>query len=177
MAIHFTTTTMRMNDEGGSGVTVRTEVRPGDLGAIIALHGTVYAGDLGFDPGMEALVARPLADFFLTRSERDRVWIAERGGRLAGCIAIVPADEETAQLRWFVVHPGERGAGLGRTLLRSAIAFSRAAGYRRIALWTVDSLHAAIRLYSAEGFRLAEQKPGPVWGADVAEQRYEMNLV
>ncbi|MBB4634999.1 GNAT superfamily N-acetyltransferase [Longimicrobium terrae] len=166
-----------MNDQDGFAMTVRTEVRPGDLGGIIALHGTVYAGGLGFDPGMEALVARPLAEFFLARSDRERVWIAERAGRLAGCIAIVRADEETAQLRWFVVHPDARGAGLGRTLLRDAIAFSRVAGYRRIVLWTVDSLHSAIRLYLAEGFRLAEQKPGPVWGVDVAEQRYDLDLV
>lgn len=167
---------MTMEDDAGSALTVRTDVRPGDLGGMIALHGTVYAGGLGFDAGMEALVARPLADFFLARTERERVWIAERGERLAGCIAIVRADEQTAQLRWFVVHPDARGAGLGRTLLRSAIAFSREAGYRRIVLWTVDSLHSAIRLYVAEGFRLAEQKPGPVWGADVTEQRYELDL-
>ncbi|NNC31801.1 GNAT family N-acetyltransferase [Longimicrobium terrae] len=177
MAFHFATMAMRMNDQDGFAMTVRTEVRPGDLGGIIALHGTVYAGGLGFDPGMEALVARPLAEFFLARSDRERVWIAERAGRLAGCIAIVRADEETAQLRWFVVHPDARGAGLGRTLLRDAIAFSRVAGYRRIVLWTVDSLHSAIRLYLAEGFRLAEQKPGPVWGVDVAEQRYDLDLV
>jgi GNAT superfamily N-acetyltransferase len=161
---------------GVPAVTVRTEVRPGDLGAVIALHGTVYAGELGFDPEMEALVAVPLAEFFRARREGERVWIAERGGRLAGCIAITRVDGETAQLRWFVVHPDARGAGLGRALVRDAIEFCRAEGYLRIVLWTVDSLRAAIRLYLASGFRLAEQKPGPVWGVNVTQHRYELNL-
>lgn len=163
-------------NDSAAAVTVRTDVRPGDLGAVIALHGLVYAGTLGFDVTMEALVARPLADFYLSRGEGERLWVAERDGGLAGCIAIVRVDEETAQLRWFVVHPRARGSGLGRTLLREAIAFGRGAGYRRIVLWTVDSLRPAIRLYEAEGFRLAEQKPGPVWGVDVAEQRYDLDL-
>jgi N-acetylglutamate synthase-like GNAT family acetyltransferase len=58
-------------------------------------------------------VAGPLAEFVKAASPRGRLWLAERDGRVVGCIAIVEADATTAQLRWFLVVPQERGAGLG----------------------------------------------------------------
>src|SRR5215472_7259139 len=45
------------------GVTVRTYLKPGDIGAIVSLHGILYAGEYGFDPTFEAYVAGPLAEF------------------------------------------------------------------------------------------------------------------
>src|SRR5438105_10043658 len=95
-------------------VTLRTALRPGDLGRIILLHGTVYARECGFDHTFEAYVAGPLADFARAPSSRERLWMAERDDALVGCIAIVAASAETAQLRWFLVDPGARGAGLGK---------------------------------------------------------------
>jgi hypothetical protein len=56
------------------------------------------------------------------------------------------------------------------------VAFCRAAGYSGIALWTERSLTAAARLYQAAGFRLVEEKPGRHWGADVVEERCELEL-
>src|ERR687885_147033 len=88
--------------------------RQGDLGSVVHLHGTVYAKEYGFDPTFEAYVAGPLAEFVRSRTDRDRLWVAERGGRMVGCIAIVAAGPQTAQLRWFLVDPSARGAGLGK---------------------------------------------------------------
>ncbi len=158
-------------------VALRTELRPGDLGAVIGLHGTVYADEHGFDHTFEAYVAGPLAEFARgDRSDRQRIWLAERDGRLVGCVAIVTASPTVAQLRWFLVAPSARGAGLGRRLLEEAIAFSEACGYRSIILWTVSSLGAAAHLYHGAGFRRVEEKPGRVWGMDVVEERYELML-
>ncbi|HET8650081.1 MAG TPA: GNAT family N-acetyltransferase, partial [Gemmatimonadales bacterium] len=83
----------------------------------------------------------------------------------------------TAQLRWFLVDPSARGRGLGRRLLDTAIEFSRAAGYRRIVLWTVSALEAAARLYRAVGFERTEEQPGQRWGSDVIEEKYERSLI
>ncbi|HET8648839.1 MAG TPA: GNAT family N-acetyltransferase, partial [Gemmatimonadales bacterium] len=122
--------------------TLRSELRPGDIGAIAALHGTLYAREYGFDHTFEAYVAGPLAEFALRNAPNERIWLAEQAGRLVGVVAIVAEDGDpaTAQLRWFLVDPSARGRGLGRRLLDTAIEFSRAAGYRRIVLWTVSAL-------------------------------------
>src|SRR5262245_12471430 len=89
--------------------TLRHNLQPGDLGYLIRLHGIVYAQEHGFDPTVEAYVAGPLAEFVRSRSDRDQLWIAERAGRIAGCIAIVGASQKEAQLRWFLVDPSVRG--------------------------------------------------------------------
>jgi N-acetylglutamate synthase-like GNAT family acetyltransferase len=157
-------------------VTLRTELRPGDLGAVVGLHGTVYARERGFDPTFEAYVGGPLADFVRAGSPRGRLWLAERSGRFVGCVAVVPAGADTAPLRWFLVEPGERGAGLGRRLLGEAVAFSRARGYDEIILWTESALAAAARLYHALGFTRVEERPGRVWGVDLVEEKYRLRL-
>jgi ribosomal protein S18 acetylase RimI-like enzyme len=160
----------------GSGVTLRADLRPGDLGWIVETHGTVYAREWGFDHTFEAYVAGPLAAAVLAGSPRERVWIAERDGERIGCVAIVAAGPRVAQLRWFLVLPGARGAGVGTRLLEEAVAFARRQGYESIILWTVSALTAAARLYRAAGFERVEQRPGRCWGVDVVEERYARNL-
>jgi len=157
-------------------IVLRHDLRPGDLGSIVHLHGRLYAEEYGFDPTFEAYVAGPMSEFVRTHSERDRLWIAERDGRIVGCIAIVEAAPEEAQLRWYLVDPGARGLGLGRTLLSEAVSFCRRRGYRSIFLWTVRALTAAARLYVAFGFVKTEEKPGRQWGVDVVEEKYVLTL-
>jgi N-acetylglutamate synthase-like GNAT family acetyltransferase len=155
---------------------LRTTLRPGDLGAIVSLHGVLYAREYGFDATFEAYVAGPLADFVRAGSERECVWIAEQEGRIVGCIAIVAASPDVAQLRWFVVDPSARGAGLGTRLLDAAIAFSKQQGYRSIILWTVSALTAAAHLYRQAGFVKVEEKPHRLWGVDVVEEKYVLEF-
>jgi GNAT superfamily N-acetyltransferase len=161
----------------GHEPTIRTHLRPGDIGAITWLHGVTYAEEYGWDHTFEAYVAGPLAEFALAPKPRERIWIVEHDGRVAGSIAIVESSAEHAQLRWFLLQPALRGRGLGRTLIESAIAFSRDAGYRTISLWTVSDLEAAASLYRSAGFVLAEESRDVRWGTTVTEQRYELVLV
>jgi ribosomal protein S18 acetylase RimI-like enzyme len=156
--------------------TVRHDLRPGDLGAVVQLHGTVYARECGFDSTFEAYVAGPLADFVRAPAPCQRLWLAERDGRLVGCIAIVAASEQEAQLRWFLVDSSARGLGLGKRLLQEAVAFSQQCGYVSILLWTVSALETAARLYRAAGFVKVEEKPGRQWGVDVVEEKYVLGL-
>ena len=109
-------------------------------------------------------------------SPRERIWVEERDGRLAGCVAIVAAESDVAQLRWFLVDPAARGTGLGHRLLEAAVAFSRDAGYSRIILWTVAGLAAAQHLYQQAGFVRTEATPVRRWGVDVVEERHELAL-
>jgi ribosomal protein S18 acetylase RimI-like enzyme len=157
-------------------ISLRTDLRPGDLGSVVHLHGVVYARERGFDPTFEAYVAGPLSDFVRSGDKRQRLWIAERDGRVVGCVAIVAAAPRTAQLRWFLVDPSARGLGLGKRLLGEAVAFCKGCGYAEVILWTESALTAAARLYRSAGFRKTEEKSGRVWGVDLVEEKYELHL-
>jgi ribosomal protein S18 acetylase RimI-like enzyme len=167
---------MRPADASQETITVRTALRPGDLGYIIHLHGVIYARERGFDPTFEAYVAAPLAEFVRAANLRERIWIAEQDGRIVGCVAVVATSPRTAQLRWFLVDPGARGVGLGRRLLGEAVAFCKESGYAEVILWTESALTAAAHLYQAAGFRKTEERPGRVWGVDLVEEKYELRL-
>jgi len=156
---------------------LRTDFKAGDLGAIVRLHGVVYAAEYGWDHTFEAMVAQGLAAYAISGdTERNRLWIAERDGEVAGCIAIMGQPDGTAQLRWFVVDPEHRGVGIGRRLLDEALAFCREHGFRRVFLWTVRGLDAAAHLYRSAGFAVTQERTHVRWGAAVTEQRYDLTV-
>jgi ribosomal protein S18 acetylase RimI-like enzyme len=157
-------------------LTIRSDLRPGDIGAIVWMHGAIYAREYGFDHTFEAYVAGPLAEFALRCSPRERLWIAERRESVVGCVAVVTASTTTAQLRWFLVDPGARGLGLGRRLLKEAISFSEESGYSEIILWTVSALTAAAHLYRSAGFRKVRELPVRRWGVEVEEEEYSLEI-
>jgi N-acetylglutamate synthase-like GNAT family acetyltransferase len=157
-------------------ITVRHEFKPGDIGYLTYLHGTLYAKDSGWDHTFEAYVAGPLSEFAKSHSKRERIWLLDRDGKLAGSVAIVQAAADAAQLRWLLLHPDLRGKGLGRMLMEHALHFCRENGYRSVFLWTEASLTAAADLYKSFGFRLTEEKTHKFWGSTVTEQKYDLTL-
>jgi N-acetylglutamate synthase-like GNAT family acetyltransferase len=160
------------------GTAIRSDLRPGDIGGIIALHGVLYTADAGFDVSFEAFVAASVAEYFETFDPaRDRVWIVERAGQMCGCLALKGRSPVEAQLRYFLLHPDLRGQGLGRKLIEAFLECARALRYKRIFLLT-DEAHtaAATHLYLAYGFRKIDERPVDRWGNSVAEQRYELEL-
>src|SRR5215204_2736523 len=79
---------------GGDGVSgrveIRRELRPGDLGEIVAFHGRIYAAEYGVDRRFEGFVAAAIAEAGKRGfpGEREAVWIVERDGAMAGCLAL-----------------------------------------------------------------------------------------
>jgi GNAT superfamily N-acetyltransferase len=156
---------------------IRSDLRPGDIGQILYLHGIHYRPEHGWDQTFEGYVAAGLAEFALGYDpSRDRLWLAEAGGEAVGCIAIVGHEEGRAQLRWFLVLPAYQGRGLGRRLLAEALAFCRERGFLSVFLWTVAGLPAAAHLYESAGFRPVAEKTHELWGDTLTEVRYELAL-
>ena len=158
------------------GIALRTELRPGDLGAVVRMHGLLYAREHGFDRSFEAYVAEPLAAFAQRNAARERIWLAERSGELVGSVAIVESAPDVALVRWFLVDPSARGAGLGRELLARALRFSAEQRYTSVELWTVSALTAATHIDRGFGFECVEERAARRWGVDVVEQRYRLPL-
>lgn len=165
-----------MHEDSSSHLNIRHDLRPGDIGYLIFLHGLLYAEEYGWDHTFEGYVAGPLAEFGKSHTDRERIWIVEKDGAVAGSIGIVEAAPESAQLRWFLLHPDLRGHGLGRRLIEQALQFCRDSHYSLVHLWTTSELRAATRLYQSAGFQLIEEKTHKIWGAMVTEQRYELRL-
>lgn len=158
--------------------TIRPVGQPGDLGWVVLAHGESYAREFGWDTTFEALVAQIVADYAAKHDPaREAGWIAEVDGRRAGCVFCVRGDDDsTAKLRILLVDPVARGQRLGGRLVDECVAFARAAGYRRMTLWTNDVLAAARRIYLDRGFVLVSEEPHHSFGTDLVGQVYELEL-
>jgi ribosomal protein S18 acetylase RimI-like enzyme len=81
--------------------------------------------------------------------------VAIDGGAVVGWCDIVPDLRESSRHCGRLamgVDPDYRGRGIGRRLLRAALAAARARGLERIELNVVDTNEIAIRLYKRFGF-------------------------
>lgn len=157
-------------------VAIRNTMKPGDIGEIVRLHGVLYEREYGLDNTFEAYVAAPLSKFILNEDNRQRIWVVEAEGKVAGCIAIMKNEDSVAQLRWFILTPETRGRGIGKHLMEEAVNYSREVGYKRIILWTFSELKTAISLYTRWGFKKIDEKAHHIWGRDLVEEKYELTL-
>lgn len=159
---------------------------PGDIGWVVARHGALYAAEYGWDLRFEAMVARIAADF-VDRFDprREACWIAERDGVRLGCVFLVQARDAAsgrrlrgvAQLRMLIVEPAARGLGLGSRLAAECERFARAAGYRRIRLWTHSVLVAARAIYRRRGYVLVTSERHTSFGQRLVGETWELALV
>jgi DNA-binding MarR family transcriptional regulator/N-acetylglutamate synthase-like GNAT family acetyltransferase len=150
---------------------------PGDMGWMVSRHGALYAQDYGFGPEFEALVAEIAAAFIRNFDpKRERCWIAEQDGENVGCVALVKQSARTAKLRLLLVEPKARGLGIGERLVDECVRFARAAGYRKITLWTQSILTAARAIYVKAGFERVGAKPHRQFGVALVGETWTLGL-
>ncbi len=151
--------------------------RPGDIGYISYRHAVYYSQSYGFDTTFDAYVASGLARFIESYDEqKEYLWIAENETTPVGSIAIVKSEETIAQLRWFLVEPRASGLGLGNKLLHGAVEFCKHKGYHKIILWTLSNLYTARHLYEKFGFRTTTEKTHKIWGQELTEELWEIEI-
>jgi DNA-binding MarR family transcriptional regulator/N-acetylglutamate synthase-like GNAT family acetyltransferase len=151
--------------------------RPGDMGWVTHRHGVLYANEYGFDERFEAMAADIAARFVQNLDpKRERCWIAEKDGAIAGSVFLVKETAKIARLRLLLVEPWARGLGIGHRLVAECSDFARQAGYRKITLMTLSVLHAARKIYAAAGYRLAHQETKQLFGTEVVDETWDLQL-
>jgi DNA-binding MarR family transcriptional regulator/GNAT superfamily N-acetyltransferase len=160
-----------------SNVVLR-EPRAGDLGWVVHRHGALYWQEYRYDERFEALVATIVGDFVAHRDPaRERCWIADLDGEIAGSVFLVRHSGRVGKLRLLYVEPWARGHGIGDRLVGACVAFAREAGYRKVTLWTQSELLAARRLYQRAGFVRVREEPNPSFGrGDLVSETWELTL-
>ncbi len=157
-------------------IMIRTELRPGDLGYVTYLHGSLYKQEYNYGISFEAYVAEGLCEFYHNYDpSKDCVWIGEHNGRMVAFLLLMHRPD-AAQLRYFIIDPAYRGIGLGNKLMQLYITFLHEHGYRTSYLWTTNELPASAHLYRKFGFRLTEEKPSEAFGKSLKEQRWDYSL-
>jgi len=110
--------------------------------------------------------------------EREACWVAELEGRRVGCVMLVrhPEREGVARLRLLLVEPEARGLGVGRALVDACTSFAKAAGYRRVTLWTQSVLAAARAIYARSGYVKVSEAPNTNFGTGLTAETWELEL-
>ena len=152
--------------------------RHGDFGWIVARHAELYAQEYGWTEPFEGLCAQIVADFVNNydaetralldrRTERRECRLHHAGqGRAPG----------VARIRLLLVDPKGRGLGLGARLADECVRFARAAGYKKITLWTHSNLKAARHIYQKAGFKLMRSEKHKSWGKTVVSEYWDLEL-
>lgn len=149
--------------------------RPGDMGMVTARQAILYAEQYDWGPLMEAYVAEVTARFLRDfKPDREQCWIAERAGAMIGSVFLVDAGDGVAQLRLLYVEPTARGLGVGRELVDRCVTFARAAGYKKIMLWTHTVLTSARRIYAGAGLSITSVDMHTAFGRPEQGETWEL---
>jgi putative acetyltransferase len=160
--------------------------RPSDQGAVIGLFREfmweLTPPRLGaeFQAYIERAIREELGrieEYYFAR-EGQGFWVVDD---VVGMVGIERQSADCAELRRMAVRSSHRRKGIGRELLRTAEAFCRESGYRKVVLSTSELQVAARRLYESSGYRLVREEadaPGShkAAGAGLTRYHYEKAL-
>ncbi len=131
-----------------------------------------YAASLGFDLCFQDF------DQELTRlpgeyaAPAGRLYLALRGKRIVGCIALRKINKKICEMKRMYVRPRFRGKGIGRLLALKVINEAIKIGYKSMRLDTVPAMKQATALYKSLGFKkIKPYRYNPIPGALFLELR------
>ncbi len=159
-------------------VTLRHDLRPGDLGSMVTMHGRIYAEECGYNLAFEAYVCKTFYEYAKSSVlPVSKFWLIEAGDTLVGTTAIVAAGDNRAQLRWLLVEPEFRKHHLGSFLFGQAIEYCRQMNYREVFLNTTIEQKTALSMYEKAGFVLDHMEEyQSEWGHPIQERVYVLSL-
>ena len=150
---------------------------PSDIDYVISRHKTLYRAERNLSSVFCEYVDESVHNFVHNFDvEKECMFILVCNGSPAGCVAIVKADEKTAQFRYYILEPEMRGRGLGHKLIDMALDFCRQKGYQHVFLFTITAQKVARHLYRSKGFAITKTYEKPEWGKDVLEERWDLDL-
>jgi ribosomal protein S18 acetylase RimI-like enzyme len=170
-----------MSEPGETDMETIGEAGASDAAAIAAIHAEswreAYRGILP-DRFLDREVAEERLRYWRAALTAPRdggfVLLALRGGTARAFISVARGGEPgyDAMIESLHVMPGERGAGLGRKLIRRAVARLIDEGASSVALTVYDANKAAIRFYKRLGGIADGTGIDPFAGADMPDTRY-----
>jgi ribosomal protein S18 acetylase RimI-like enzyme len=93
--------------------------------------------------------------------DRGRVLVAKDGDAIVGYAQLLPdRTGGEAELKSLAVAEERQGEGIGRCLVRQAIASCRAAEYARLVVEITAAERGPLRFYQGAGFRLSQVERG-----------------
>ena len=113
-----------------STISIRTELKPGDLERVTAMHVELYTRVYQFGPQFETYVAQGLREFYKQYDPtRNRIWICEQDKHMVGSLLLMDRGE-MAQLRYFLIEPQYRNISLGAKLMTLFMDFLQHFSYQ-----------------------------------------------
>jgi ribosomal protein S18 acetylase RimI-like enzyme len=134
-------------DERLGAYTIRSANELDDVPKVATLVDAAY----GHYVERIGMLPRPMTDDYAEVITNRQVTVAESHGTLVGVI-VLTVDEEGFLIDNVAVDPSHRGRGLGRTLIESAEAEARRAGFDSIYLYTHEKMTENLALYSRIGY-------------------------
>jgi GNAT superfamily N-acetyltransferase len=127
----------------------------GELTALAYLADGLVDGAHPYVPQLKNAQARAADAILLAMADGDGE------GAIVGTLTVVPpgspfieiAKDGEYELRMLAVNPIERGRGIGAALTKAGVRMAIERGATGLVLSTMESMHAAHRLYERMGFR------------------------
>jgi GNAT superfamily N-acetyltransferase len=133
-----------------------------DIPQLCELLTLLFTQETDFQPD-RSLQERGL-QLIIERPEVGRIFCTRVEGRVVGMVSVLftISTAEGGCAAWvedMVVHPDLRGRGIGKRLLRHAIAEARSLGCSRITLLTDSTNSSSMHFYESEGFVRSQMVP------------------